>query len=544
MIYESIEFPIFITALIANCALGIVVWRYAPKNEARYLFCLFVLAQVLWIGVNFAAFRVTGEEFLVFARLTIFFAAIHAFAFFLFIYTFLEEKNVLTKKLLIPFFVVLALVLAVALSPLTFKRVSLESGRVILEQGLGMIAFGFFVAVCVVWAFYVLAKKYRKSQGIERIQWRYLAIGLSLTFLLVLIFSFLNFAFFKNLTTVRFGHLYTLPFIAFTAFAMIRHHLLNIKVIMAELSVVLLNLTLVVEVLTAETLGRLFASVIVLIGTFVIGILLVRGVIREVEQREKLEVLTKELEAANERLQEVDRMKSQFYSFVSHQIKTPIGIIKGFTSLILDGSYGVIPDHAKETIGKMKDAADRLIALVENFLDLRKIESGKMEYSFENVDIVHLARTMVEELKPLATRKNLTLSFHSPAAKIVVKADIQRLSNVFQNLIDNAIKYTEAGWVKVEIGIANRKSQIAKSGEGESVLVTVSDSGRGMSKELLPTLFEQYTRDAKVVKTITGTGLGLYLAKEIVTGHGGEVWAESDGEGKGSRFIVRLPIVS
>ncbi len=118
-----------------------------------------------------------------------------------------------------------------------------------------------------------------------------------------------------------------------------------------------------------------------------------------------------------------------------------------------------------------------------------------------------------------------------PDEKWLVKADEEKLRQVIQNLIDNALKYTEKGWIRVSMETA-----------ADQVLVSVSDSGRGISKELLPRLFEQWTRDSKAAKEIQGTGLGLYIAKEIMKAHSGEIWAESPGEGNGSTFNIRLKL--
>ncbi len=241
--------------------------------------------------------------------------------------------------------------------------------------------------------------------------------------------------------------------------------------------------------------------------------------------------LYEQLEQTNQKLIEMDKMKAGMFSFVSHQIKAPISIVKGFTQLILDGSYGKIPKKVKDTVSLMKDSTDRLIRLVNDFLDLRKIEEGKIEYEFKEVDVVKLAKSVFEELKLLAAEKGLEFSFTCKEKEIKIGADEQRLRQVFQNLIENSIKYTEKGFVKVGLALENMGAN--------KILFSVSDSGLGLKKEVIPELFEQFKR-AKEARNIQGSGLGLYLAKEIVKAHKGEIWAESEGEGKGSRFYVRL----
>ena len=152
-----------------------------------------------------------------------------------------------------------------------------------------------------------------------------------------------------------------------------------------------------------------------------------------------------------------------------------------------------------------------------------------MEFKFEDSDIVKFVSAMVEDYKVIAKNKGLELTFDSVKPSIMIKMDVVRIRQVIQNLIDNSIKYTEKGFVKVTV-----------KDEGEKVLISVLDSGRGMSKEFQVKLFQQYLRDEQNKGKIEGTGIGLYIAKQIVTGHKGEIWATSEGEGKGSQFYVRL----
>jgi two-component system sensor histidine kinase GlrK len=240
-----------------------------------------------------------------------------------------------------------------------------------------------------------------------------------------------------------------------------------------------------------------------------------------------------------------------------------MAVVKGYAGLIADGSYGPPPEKIKEVSIKIKDSADRLITLVNNLLDLRKIEEGRMEYSFEEVDLRPMVESIVDEFQQLAAKKNLQLDFVSSLGSARVKADAGKFRQVIQNFVDNAIKYTEQGIVRVELKSAKGKSQtFVPSGstelgevsdrgrandenkEQKAAVVEVRDSGMGMSPELIHSLFTQFTRDASVKNKIQGTGLGLYIAKQIVTAHGGDVWAESKGPGEGSSFFVSIPLLS
>jgi two-component system CheB/CheR fusion protein len=137
----------------------------------------------------------------------------------------------------------------------------------------------------------------------------------------------------------------------------------------------------------------------------------------------------------------------------------------------------------------------------------------------------------VTDLRTLADQKQLKLTYEGPGGKLPASLDLVKFRQVIQNLIENSIKYTEKGWIKVS---ANRT--------GDTITMQVSDSGRGMAPDLIPELFEQFTRERDAAKRIEGTGLGLYIAKQIVLGHQGTIAASSDGPGKGSTFTVTIPV--
>jgi signal transduction histidine kinase len=290
-------------------------------------------------------------------------------------------------------------------------------------------------------------------------------------------------------------------------------------VITAELLTFAIWVAVFIRVLVADSLReRLFESGLFFL-VLVFGILLIRSVLR--------------LEAANEKLKQLNRMKSEFLSFASHQVKAPMAVVKGIASEIVEESYGPVSEEVKKASLQIKEMIDRMISLVENFLDWRKIEEGKMEYLWSKVELAELVQNVVEELKVITKEKGLELTLEAPQTPsqgIQIKADKQRLRQVIQNLVENAIKYTDKGFVKVKV----REKE-------NSVLVIVKDSGRGIAKEHLPHLFQQFSRVSTTAKEIKGTGLGLYIAKEIITAHKGKIWAESEGVGKGSVFYVELP---
>lgn len=245
---------------------------------------------------------------------------------------------------------------------------------------------------------------------------------------------------------------------------------------------------------------------------------------------EERESLQKQLAEDNAKLEALNHFKTHLLALTSHQMKTPLGIIRGYTSLLRDGFYGEIDPRAHEIIGKIELAAEDLVTLVDNVIDLRKVEEGRIEYQMEEVDFVKLARQAAEELGHMATSKGLNLGLEAPEKEITVYGDEQKLRHVIQNLVDNAVKYTEKGFVNVRV----------EEKDGNAVF-SVQDSGIGIPAGVQPFLFEEFIRDERVKSEIRGSGLGLHIAKIFVEAHKGTIGVASEGEGKGSTFFISIP---
>lgn len=319
-------------------------------------------------------------------------------------------------------------------------------------------------------------------------------------------------------------------FIGVLAYTAVRFKAFNIKLFGAQALVIALwVLTLsVLFIRTVENI-RIIVSFNLILFT-ILGYLLIRSVRQEIEQRNRLEVVTSQLEAANDRLKELDQMKSEFLSIASHQLRAPITAVRGYAANINEGEYGAVPDHLKEPLATVQESARLMANSIEDYLNISRIEQGRMKYEKSTADISKLIHSVVTELTPVADKRKLTLSAHIPEG-MSANIDIGKIKQVFTNIIDNAIKYTEKGGVSV-----------ALEKVGEKLKITISDTGIGIAAEELPQLFEKFkrARGANKVNT-TGTGLGLYVAKQLVEGHGGTLRVESDGAGKGSRFIIELP---
>lgn len=221
-----------------------------------------------------------------------------------------------------------------------------------------------------------------------------------------------------------------------------------------------------------------------------------------------------------------------FLSIASHQLLTPASIIKGYIELIQDGAYGKISEELRHVLGDMYESNERLINLTDEFLDISRIEEGWIKFNFEMKDINKLIDSVVSELAKRTRRKGLELKWEMPAEAFAVYMDEEKIRHVVFNFIDNAIKYTKAGTVEVEI---------SKVKNGLSF--RIMDSGLGFNKGDEANFFQKFYRGQNV-KSIdsTGTGLGLYICRQFIEGHGGRVWAKSRGLGQGGEFGFYLPL--
>ena len=328
------------------------------------------------------------------------------------------------------------------------------------------------------------------------------------------------------------GNYFVLFYVFFISYSIFKHHLFDIKVIATELFSYAIWVFLLARVLLASTPNERFTNVVLLVIVVIFTVLLIKSVRKEVEQREQLEILTKKLAKANEQLKVLDKARAEFISIASHQLRTPPATIKWYVAAILGGDFGPIPDSVKDQLRKTERVNNGLIRLIDDLLNVSRVERGKLEFMFEKTDIQKLVELAYEQLIPQAAEKKLQLIYNKPTTTIPeITADKEKLRQVVNNLIDNAIKYTKQGSVEVSLSRSNG-----------NVVIKVKDSGKGVSKDETSSIFDKFGRGKDAGKHASGLGLGLYLAKVVVEQHKGKIWVESKGVGKGSTFVVSLPL--
>lgn len=250
---------------------------------------------------------------------------------------------------------------------------------------------------------------------------------------------------------------------------------------------------------------------------------------------------TQELRLVNDELKRVDADKSGFISIASHQLRTPLTVIKGYSSMILENNFGKLQEKTTDAMSKVFVSAERLIELVEDLLDISRIESGKQTYDFKPGQLEDLIDNMIDSLAMSAKEKKVKLIWEKPKKPLTpIKLDLEKLRQSCMNLIENAIKYTS----KANKPDAFVKVVISEDRENKKITVKVKDNGLGIGKEDMKNLFTKFYRGKdKTIAAIEGTGLGLYIAKQIIVRHDGDVTVKSAGEGKGAEFTFWIPTI-
>lgn len=240
-----------------------------------------------------------------------------------------------------------------------------------------------------------------------------------------------------------------------------------------------------------------------------------------------------ELEVSNKKLKAMYELQKEFTSTVSHELRTPLASIRTAIDIVSSGTTGNLTKDQGNFLNKAKDNVDRLNRLINDILDLSKLESGKSDLDFEPADINQVIKEVIELQESVAKRKDLYLKTNSDATCPPVFLDKDKINQVLNNLVANAIKFTDAGGITVES---------KHRPEANHVEICIKDTGQGIAAADIPKLFQKFQQLGNPATRKTGgTGLGLAICKEIIVQHGGKIWIESQ-PGQGSSFYFIIPI--
>lgn len=447
-----------------------------------------------------------------------------------FSYVFLEERDVSIQKKIFSGVLLSPLVLSM---PTTLLLTGFDTTICEARQGPLVHYFYFLQGIFLVWTLLYLVRKYLTvSDTNEKKRVIIFSIGI---FLFLFSFSWGNI--FGSLTlewgSEQYG-LFGMPvFLAFLTYLIVRYKAFDIKLLGAQALIISQFVLIGSMFFFAKSMINQVLTIITLVITSGAGWFMVRSLKREFERKEELQVMSDRLALANQELKRLDNAKSEFISIASHQLRTPLTAIKGYTSLILEGNYGKIDNQLQDVISKVYTANGRLIELVENLLSISRLESGRMQYNFQPTQAEEIVKDLENMFFVIAKKRGLDFSVVFPEEPLPkVSLDAAKIREVISNLIDNAIKYTEKGSITVTLWQ-----------NGDTLRFSVKDTGIGVTSEDKIRLFSKFARSKETEKLyVGGTGLGLYVGKTFIEKHGGRIWVESDGRGRGSEFIFELPI--
>ncbi len=253
------------------------------------------------------------------------------------------------------------------------------------------------------------------------------------------------------------------------------------------------------------------------------------GISNDITERKRMEVA---LKLKSDQAEEASRTKSEFLSNVSHELRTPLNAILGYAMLLLDGTYGSLVPEQIKVVDSIRRNGDDLLNLVNQLLDLERIESGRLRINLGPVDLGRLFREIYQGIKPLFDQKGLSLDWAVETALPSIESDEQKVKQIFINLLTNAVKFTHEGGVRINA------SDLPKQ---RGVEIVVRDTGIGIPPDLLPRIFEPFFQvDSSSTREYCGVGLGLAIVKELLGLLGGTIRVESQA-GDGATFIVFLP---
>ena len=453
-----------------------------------------------------------------------------------FIYVFVNKKDTSLK---LKFFLFLPILPIIIFLPTNLLLQGFDLTNCYRDITEGFLATYYVYALeigYVLWLIIFGIVKYFQSKKTDKKQVFFVSLGVVL-FLLSFASGNIIGSITENWTLAQIG-LFSMPiFVVFLGYMIVEFKAFNIKMIGVQALVFSLSMLVLAIAFIRNIQNVRIVVLFTLVFVVILGNLLIRGVRREIKQREKLEQLKLELEksnsqlgVANDKLKDLDRLKTEFLSLASHQLRSPLTAIKGYASMLLEGDYGDINPEAKDAVSRIFQSSNNLQIIVEDLLNVSKIEQGGMKYEMANFDFASLVKSITKDLSINAKGKNLELKYITPENEVFnVHGDQIKLRQVVLNFVDNAIKYTKVGHIETSI--------IKKDGK---IIFSVKDTGMGLTPEIIDTLFQKFNRGDGARMNTSGSGLGLYLAKEIVRAHDGKVWIESEGLGKGSTFFVEL----
>ncbi|MFZ2226406.1 MAG: ATP-binding protein [Candidatus Moraniibacteriota bacterium] len=543
------------TAII-SLLVGFFVFFKNPKALLNRLLLALSVTFSLWLAGSLISWVMnynTALTMFSWSQLGVLNALFFALSLY-FVYVFIDGKDVIFwKKALVISMLIFIAILSQTMKNLSgFTFMSCEA----IEEKLFLDIILYYEIFISLWILILGIHRYAKAGEIQRRK-----IALLLSGIMIFLVSFFAASYYAsyvdNFNYELYGLFGMTVFMGFLAYLIVKYKAFNIKLMAVQALVVSIAILIGSQFFFIRTFTNQILTGITLVLSSIGGYILVRSVKKEVEKSEELALANKEiserkeqlqrisdsLAISNEKLKQLDSAKTEFISMASHQLRTPVTGIKGYTSMLIEGGYGEVTPEQKGALKKAFESNERMSTLIEDLLNVSKIESGKLEYEFSKFKMEKICQEVVDTLFPKAKDHNLYLEYKAPKKALPeLVIDGTKVREVISNLVDNAVKYTPKGGVTLSLELCARNEANCLS--APHIRITVSDTGIGVPPEEMEYLFLKFSRGKDVHRlNATGTGLGLFVGKKMIEGNGGKIWIESEGKDKGSRFIVELPVV-
>lgn len=515
--------------LVSNSLLGLFIFLSKKKDIINRNFFVFSITATSW-GLTMFLFRSFPDyDSGFFAKVLYASASTIPFVFLYFIRVFPSEKWGVSKRVIqvlsVPFLLVFSMSLLT--DYLVINSFSVAGHEpVIIFNNFYHTLYAIYINVYFLVCYIVLFIKLYKSRGIEKVQMAYVITG-TLVGTIIGVSTNLTMPYLGNFSLNWMGQIGVISMVGAIAYSIMKHKLFDMKVLATQFTVVVLCISLFTKVLFSVDDRDLIINSVFLFITMIVGVFLIRSVIKEVRQREQIEKLANDLKLANQG-------QASLMHFMNHQVKGKFGNARNIFAELLTEDYGVMPPDAKPLLEKGLDETRKGVDYVQNILKGASAENGTLPFDMQKMDYKSVVNEVVDRQKEYAEKKGLKLELNIEDGEYGMTGDAVQLGEATKNMIDNSINYTESGGIKITL----RNSPTHKN----NIRLEVKDTGVGLSDEDKTKLFKSGGRGTESLKVnVNSTGYGLVFVKGVVEAHKGMVWAESQGRGKGSTFVLELP---
>lgn len=524
---------IFGLALLLGVSVLLANFRIKTNRSFFWMVCSFCL---LLLTAHLVYYPGLGVYANILGRLNFAFVAITLVSILFFVFNYPESTS--KYPVLGLFTVILGCIIAIlsVFTPFLVSSTNIVNSSVKLQLGNFQYVLFVYTIMVVIIALYYLIKAYIIADRVTKLRILFPLIGAGLVALFNIIFNIIVPSIYPNFSQFWIGDYSIIFFLTFSAYAIVKHQLFDIKVIATETTVILLSIGLFIETFLSNSFTEgLLKGIVWVLATYG-GWVLIKSVKMEIKQKEDLQVLSKKLDEANRHLEDLDEEKDNFISMASHELNTPIAAIEGYLSMIIDEKMaGEINPKAMGYLENVYFSSKRLAALVRDLLNVSRIESHRIHIVNEEAQVEDVIEKAIAEVKIKADEVGHQLTFEKPTTPLPKTwFDISRVTEVIINIVGNAIKYTEPpGKIVVK----------AHADDGK-IVIAIDDNGRGIPKDKEDHVFQKFSQVEVLKDQVKGTGLGMFISKNLIELHGGQIWFNSsvDTKDHGTTFYFSLPI--